>query len=219
MSDGENSAARKYRWDNKPGFEGPLPDFSWETMLPCNSREGDDETEKAFKAFRLWLEIPAQHRSVAELERRAKAQDPDHAVTQFRFWHVRWRWQDRGRAYAAHLARTERIEKENRIREMTQRHAEAGASLLHVAGARIKQLKEKPAFLDPKDVVAFIESGVKVERQARGLDQKDSGETGPATPTAAPTEAIRAALQNPQFRAAAAQMLAELEAAETEEKK
>jgi hypothetical protein len=214
MGDGEHIKVPRYRYDDRPGHQGPLPPYSWETPLPCNTREGDDETQKAFSAFQIFLSLPPHKRTVAETERTAKALDPDIAVTQFRFWSARWRWQERARQYMAHMARADREAKEQRIREMALRHSSIGASLLTVADKRLKQLEEKPAYLDPKDVVSFVETGVKIQRQAEGLEGKGAAENAPAAPTVQPTEAMLAALQNPQFRAAAAQMLAELEAAE-----
>ena len=82
----------------------------------------DRETERAFQAFRVYLELGCS-RSVSKAFRKANPESEATTNTVWQQWCTQYRWQQRAMAYDDHLARIEDEARRTQVRENAQKWA------------------------------------------------------------------------------------------------
>lgn len=141
-------------------------------VMPDPWERQPGEPEKAFSAFCRYRDLPLGERSLRV------AAGPDASaqkVRRYKTWSSEFRWVERAAAYADHLDRIARNERERAIRDMERRHARAAQTIQGIAGTKLRRISETPAALDqtmtemtPFQAVKFMEVAARIERQALG---------------------------------------------------
>jgi hypothetical protein len=141
--------------------------------LPQPWERKPDESSQAYRAFTSYRDQDPGDRTAVEAGRIVGIS------TQLAHrWSRRHSWLKRAAEFDAHLDAL-RLEQNVHARlEMHKRHSDAGKQLLAVAVKRVAKLK--PTELTPRDLSAFVRTGVEVERLARGETQEQSESIAPA---------------------------------------
>jgi hypothetical protein len=134
------------------------PEYPWERQ----------PGERAFEAFARYRDL-GPDRSLRRVGR-----DLGKSRAAIEELSVRWDWVARAFAYDAHLDRQRQIANERSFLEMNERHARLGQAM-QTAGARKVEhvsalLDTEPTSLSPSEAVSMINSGQKLEREARGAN-------------------------------------------------
>ena len=135
------------------------------------------ESEPAYSAFWAYCSTPqGEKRSYS-----AVAAGLEKSDTLIRRWSKRWNWEDRVIAYDNHLLQEE-IDalKKDRIKA-AKRHALIAKSMQNKLIARLNKLT--PSELSVKEITSWLETAVKIERQALGeptelIAQQITGQDG-----------------------------------------
>jgi hypothetical protein len=131
-----------------------------------------DESPQAYRAFTAYRDQEPADRTAVEAARMVGISTP-----LVHRWSRRHSWLRRAAEFDAHLD-VLRLEQSVLTRlEMHKRHSDAGKILLAVAVKRVAKLKL--AEVTPRDLSAFIRTGVEVERLARGEAQGQSERIAP----------------------------------------
>ena len=126
-----------------------------------------DESPQAYRAFTAYRDQDSADRTAVEAARIVGISTP-----LVHRWSRRHSWLKRAAEFDGYLD-VLRLEQSVHARlEMHKRHSDAGKQLLAVAVTRVAKLK--PAELTPRDLSAFVRTGVEVERLARGETQDQS---------------------------------------------
>lgn len=122
----------------------------------------EDESPKAFAAFRQYLDLGAT-RSLRKL-----VDSPDRVAgwSTLSDWSSRFHWVERSRQWEDEQGRIETLELGEKVREMRRAHAGIGTLLISKAAQRLRSID--PETLSPREAMAMVELGSKLERQARG---------------------------------------------------
>ena len=87
-------------------------------------------------------------------------------------WKRQWNWAERVRAYDRELERAAHEEALKAVREMSRRHIGIGVRMQSVAIEALGNVSTKK--MRPKDIVALIHEGAKLERDSRAQIVEDS---------------------------------------------
>lgn len=101
------------------------------------------------------------------LEREALGGERRNMAARVNRWSKEHHWHPRAYHYDTHLDRLATRSQENEVREMAKRHIALSGMMQNLAARRLHSMQ--PEDLKPKDVAAFVEKGVKVERLSRDL--------------------------------------------------
>ena len=146
--------------ENLDGFADP-EHFPWDRQ--------PRESEKAFKAFKIFREHDGQRTShVVDEQLQCSGQN-------IRRWAKKWKWHERAREWDIYQ---DRIAQEAIIRErlkMIERHAQQGRTLQGIAAQQLLKLQQLQADpqrkLEPlsvRDIAYLMEVGTRMERRALG---------------------------------------------------
>jgi hypothetical protein len=137
-----------------------MPRTSDAPLEPWDRQE--DEPPKAFAAFRQYLDLGVT-RSLRKL---ADSTERVAGWSTLSDWSARFHWVERARQWEEEQGRIEVLEMGEKVREMRRAHAGIGTMLIAKAARRLNEIE--PADLSPREALAMIELGSKLERQARG---------------------------------------------------
>jgi hypothetical protein len=164
MGEGRTNGLNRRKRSRRPSDQPDLP-RPWERK--------SDESPQAYRAFTAYRDQDSGDRTAVEAGRIVGISTP-----LVHRWSSRHSWLKRAADFDAHLDAL-RIEQSVHVRlEMHKRHSDAGKQLLAVAVKRVAKLK--PAELTPRDLSAFVRTGIEVERLARGEAQECSEGSGPS---------------------------------------
>jgi hypothetical protein len=135
---------------------------------PWNKR--GDESAKAFEAFNLYLELGAQRTVVKVSEKCGK-----HVSMLYR-WSRRYQWDARCDAWEDFQDAEWVKERQRSIREACRRHTLIAKSMTGKVTGRLKKID--PEELSPSDLARWLDTAVKIERQALGLSTGSHELTG-----------------------------------------
>lgn len=127
--------------------------YAWERLK--------GETLKAFEAFGLYRDLGAERATTkvaSELKKNKSLIDR---------WSSQWRWVERVRLYEAHMDKQRQRAQIQQIEEMLERHTQYARWLQTKAAAAI--IDVKPAALTVEQARRYLETGIKVERDALGV--------------------------------------------------
>ena len=119
------------------------------------------ETLKAFEAFVLYRDLGAERSTIrvsVELKKSKSLIDR---------WCGGWRWVERVRLYEAYLDQQRQRALVKQVEEMLERHTQYARWLQTKAAAAI--IEVKPAALTVEQARRYLETGIKVERDALGV--------------------------------------------------
>lgn len=85
-------------------------------------------------------------------------------------WSAANNWVERTEAYDLHLEKQKRFEREDEILAAARKHAKTANMILDRACARLESLD--PEDLSPKDLLQYIDTAIKIEREALGIAAK-----------------------------------------------
>lgn len=152
--------------------------------MPRAFEQQENESDKAFAAFALYLGMGAQ-RSTYEVA--AKLAKSEQLV---RRWSARWRWTDRVAAHAAHLAVVEREASEalargkaaewlTRQQEVREREWEMHEKCIEAARRGLKAFMEREkVYANLADISRMLEVASKLGRLASGMATDKTEVTG-----------------------------------------
>ena len=152
--------------------------------MPLPFEQQPKESAKAFAAFAIYLNLGVE-RSLAAVGRRLGK-----SVALLERWSVRWRWGERAKAHAAHLAMVEREASEALVRgvsaewlrrQQTLRETEWQMHEECIAAARrgLKGFMEREkAFANLADIARMLEVASKLGRLASGMATDKTELTG-----------------------------------------
>lgn len=125
------------------------------------------ESTKAFSQFCTYRDISPSKRSVVVAYRlKTGKTDVKSSAGWFLKLADKWNWIERAAAWDDKLDKERAVQEVEEVREMRKRHAQVGLLLQQKGIERTQQLA--PEELGVKDVDRFIETGVSIERLARG---------------------------------------------------
>lgn len=123
-----------------------------------------NESAKAYEAFCVYRDI-GPTRSLAKTAE-AMNHPPGYKQTLWK-WSTKYEWQSRCYDYDDHMERVARLEKENMVREMTNRHACDAIKIQQIAMEALERISLEAA--PPRDLIRVWEKAVRAERASRGL--------------------------------------------------
>ena len=131
---------------------------------PWERQEG--EGGKAYEAFAVYRDMGAG-RTVSGVARQLRK-----SRTLVDRWKRQWNWAERVRAYDRELEHAAHEEALKAVREMSRRHIGIGVRMQSVAIEALGNISTKK--MRPKDVVALIHEGTKLERDSRARIVEDT---------------------------------------------
>lgn len=117
------------------------------------------ESAQAYGAFSVYRDMGAE-RSLSKVARQL-----DKSKTILGRWSSRWGWVERVRQYDSYLDAEARHEAVKKVKEMTARHIRISLQLQQTALKAMASLDDKA--LTPKDILAFIDKAVTIEKMSR----------------------------------------------------
>lgn len=120
------------------------------------------ESSQAFEAFVTYRDMGAQRSIRSAASRLGKS----HKLLER--WSARFKWGDRAAAFDAHMDSIAVMAQEGARREMAERQAKIGMDMQELAAQSLDGLAA--GGLTVNEVVRMMETGVKIERAARGCD-------------------------------------------------
>lgn len=132
-----------------------------------------DESPRAFEAFQMWLN--SEKRSLSDVARSQKFQCSPSNISR---WSIMYDW--KGRAWAHDLKREEEQRAQlarDRV-SMRARHLQVALALQTIAAHSIKEMQAKiasgsPLGLTPNETEAFMDAGVRLERDTLGTEKEN----------------------------------------------
>lgn len=119
----------------------------------------DDETEKAFSAFKAYLEM--DDRNITELARRLSK-----SRQLIDKWKQKYNWQERCIAWDKSLQEIEYKTTVKERKKMAKRHIAIAMSMQAKAVEALKQIDVSK--LTPGEIIRLFDTSVKIERLSRG---------------------------------------------------
>ena len=138
--------------------------MAWNTERPWERQDG--ESGKAYEAFSVYRDMGAG-RTVSGAARQLRK-----SRTLIDRWKRQWNWAERVRAYDRELERAAHEEAVKAVREMSRRHIGIAVRMQSVAVEALGRIDKKK--MRPKDVVALIHEGAKLERDSRAQIVEDT---------------------------------------------
>jgi hypothetical protein len=148
----------------------PPPKRHWrENNEPWERQVG--EQLAPWKAFRAYRDM-GEERDIRNLEGHKDVKAGRACISN---WASQWKWTERLKTYDAMV---DRRNVEGRVRQkilMEQRHVKQGMALQQVGMEKVADLlkpenKKKLTSLAPSTALRYVDLGVQIERQARGVD-------------------------------------------------
>lgn len=130
-------------------------------MMQWEQRER--ESDPAYQAFLLYRDQKKGARSITKA-----ASELDKSRALIGRWSSDWTWQARVAAWDEHLQSAADEAQLQATRQMNARHAANGIAMQNKAMERLMGLDV--AELTPEQLLRLIESGITIERGARGID-------------------------------------------------
>lgn len=130
----------------------------WEKM--------ENETPRAFSAFKVYRDLPAHNRSLAKAVLALYGKATKSKLRQFQTWSPRYHWVDRAFAWDVERDRQGREAQLSAIREMNERQVAIGKAVQQKAIERLREFDQ--AELTPELMIRFIQVGMQLERIALG---------------------------------------------------
>ncbi len=137
----------------------------------------EGESAKAFRAFTDYCNMGAG-RSLRKLVRAYRGQIEDKASTvlppttrpaTLGEWSIKYRWPQRVKVYEKLRIAAEREIDMQVLKAMKERHIDFALALFKIAGLKLQEMAlERSSSLTPAEARQFIETAVKIEREARG---------------------------------------------------
>lgn len=124
---------------------------------PWERQEG--EGEKAYEAFTIYRDLGA-NRSTEKVR-----QTSGKNKRLIERWSSRWKWVERCRAWDNQLQEAAYAEAVKQTRDMMARHIRIALKMQTEAVEALN--RTPPEDIDPKNIVAFIREGTKLERESR----------------------------------------------------
>jgi hypothetical protein len=121
-----------------------------------------DESSKAFEAFVLYRDAGPDRRLT---EVSAKLTVSRQSVGK---WSKKYQWPARVAAWDAELDRQRRDAHITTVRETSARHAQIARAMQNKAVQRLQSVDASK--LTPSELIRFIEIGIKIERDAMGIE-------------------------------------------------
>lgn len=131
-------------------------------IMPWERQE--DESPKSWEAFRAYRDMGAGRRSLRKLPELI-GRVPNYKPVLER-WSVKYKWQDRVRAWDDYQDKVGREAALKELEEMKKRHIQQAISLQTKALQRLQKIS--PDELSAGNVLGFITEAIKIERMARG---------------------------------------------------
>jgi hypothetical protein len=152
-------------------FELIDDDFEEQCPEPDSWEQYFNESAKAYKALCVYRDMG----STRSLAKTAKAMNhpPGYKQTLWN-WSTKYEWQSRCLDYDRHMEKMAQFEKENIVREMTNRHACDAIKIQQIAMEALERISLEATPL--RDLIRMWEGAMRAERASRGL---------PAEPTKA----------------------------------
>jgi hypothetical protein len=132
----------------------------------------DDETSVAFEAFAAYRDLGSA-RSTAKA---AKVIGKSKVLCDR--WSGRHAWVRRIEAWEREQDRLWRLEQAGARREVARRHARLASAAQAKVVARLQSLKAED--LSPGELMRWLDTSVRIERQAYDFDNADTRDAGPA---------------------------------------
>lgn len=148
-----------------------LPEMAWQDI---------DMSPRARMAFEDYLAM-GPTRSVAGLKLFYQQQDqsgepvPTTSDYQIRDWIQKYDWHELARRWDHEIAEANRNIMRQAAQIVRRRHAYIGMLMQKVGVAELKRIVEQSVELDPGEVRRWIETGIKVEAQAKDLVAEEGG--------------------------------------------
>ena len=143
-------------------------EYAWERL--------SGESVKAFEAFARYRDLGAERSTTkvaAELKKSKSLMER---------WCSHWRWVERARLYEAFLDQQRQRALVQQVEEMLTRHTQYARWLQTKAASAI--IDVKPAALTVEQARRYLETGIKVEREALGVtSHAGTSDTGSAEQT------------------------------------
>ncbi len=124
----------------------------------------EDESPKSWEAFRAYRDMGPGRRSLRKLPELI-GRVPNYKPVLDR-WSVKYKWQDRVRAWDDYQDKVGRDAALKELEEMKKRHIQQAVGLQTKALMRLQKLS--PDELSAGNVLGFISEAIKIERMARG---------------------------------------------------
>jgi hypothetical protein len=119
------------------------------------------EGARAFAAFCVYRDLGPE-RTLQQVR-----QECTKSMPLLKRWSAYHNWVERAAAYDGHLDRLKRQENERQLQETLERHANFGVLAQNKAFEKLQELKGET--LTPNQALAYLEAGIKIERDARGV--------------------------------------------------
>ena len=142
--------------------------MAWNTERLWERQDG--ESGKAYEAFAVYRDMGAT-RTVSAVARQLRK---SRALVDR--WRRQWNWAERVRDYDRELERAAHEEALKAVREMSRRHIGMAVRMQTKALEALNGLNTKK--MRPKDVVALIHEGTKLERDSRAQIVEDTAPQG-----------------------------------------
>jgi hypothetical protein len=134
-----------------------LPYESWEHL--------EDETASAFSAFRVFRDFGSDRnirKAIESIEKNEAACERRYRV--WRNWASQYRWSERAADYDRYIEQLQQKEIRETIEAQGEKHREVTAKMLDVVAKKLDLMD--PAELAQNNVAGWIETAVKVDREA-----------------------------------------------------
>lgn len=150
------------------------------SVVPKNSWDRQsEETDASWSAFVYFRDLGPEARSVGAI-----ARDLGHSTASCHKWSLKFNWRDRVAAWDLHCDQLYQQAHENEVKLMAERHARLAVSMQALGEQRIQQFSADPllqAELTARDAIALVDTGVKIEREARSADKEKAVQDGGIT--------------------------------------
>jgi len=127
-----------------------------------------------FSRFDRYFRPLGEERTIEEAWRRWKHDNARHSKTArpHKSWYRiarEWHWWERAEAWDDEQRRLRWAAEERERQEMLRRHIQMAQSMQSIGLLRLRELQQDPSDMTPTEAMRYITSGVKLEREARGL--------------------------------------------------
>lgn len=124
------------------------------------------ETSRAFGAFIVYRNLPAHKRSLRQAVITLHGDWSHSKQRMFQRWSAKYNWVSRASAWDEEVDRETRVIQIEAVKLMNERHVQVGKALQQKAIERLRAVT--PEEMKLEDILAFLNTGVKFERQALG---------------------------------------------------
>lgn len=126
----------------------------------------DEETPRAFSAFKTYRDLPSHGRSLARAVIKLYGEPSKSKLRQFQTWSAKYGWVERALAWDLEVDRVSRVSKLAAIKDMNERQIRVGKVLQQKAIERLKEFDN--AELTPEMILRYVQVGMQLERVALG---------------------------------------------------